>query len=230
MAATNPAITDSSRLVALLYRADWRQLCLSAEVSTRVNRARVVRPAPGRKSQERADAADRANPRETWRLATETGAEDGTDVADDAGAADDTGAEGQPRWQEGLSRVLIAPGGRCRIENAAPGPDQLVVCDGEKWWRATPDEAIGLRALSRPADYAELLDPSWLISRFDTELIGPAEAAGRPPTGSPPRRGPSRPPAPSTAVARSTGLTSSWTWNSASCCARKPSPTASRPS
>jgi hypothetical protein len=180
MAATEPAITDSSRLVALLYRADWRQLCLSAEVSTRVNGARVVRPAPGRKSQERADVADRANPRETWRLATETGAEDGTDVADDAGAADDTGAEGQPRWPEGLSRVLIAPGGRCRIENAAPRPDQLVVCDGEKWWRATPDEAIGLRALSRPADYAELLYPSWLISRFGTELIGPAEAAGRP--------------------------------------------------
>ena len=183
MAATKPAITDSSRLVALLYRADWRQLCLSAEVSTRVNRAAVVPPAPGRKSQQRADAADRANPRETWRLATDTGAADDTDAAGATGAADDTGAEGQPRWREGLSRVLIAPGGRCRIENAAPGPDQLVVvCDGEKWWRATPDEAIGLRALSRPADYAELLDPSWLISRFDLELIGPAVAAG-PPTG-----------------------------------------------
>jgi outer membrane lipoprotein-sorting protein len=186
MAATKPAITDSSRLIALLYRADWRQLCLSAEVSTLVNRARVVSPAPGRKSQERADAADRANPRETWRLATDTGAEGYTGAADDAGAADDdaaddTGAEGQSRWREGLSRVLIAPGGRCRIESAAPGPDQLVVvCDGEKWWRATPDEAIGPRALSRPAGYAELLDPSWLISRFDTELIGPAEAAGRP--------------------------------------------------
>ena len=77
--------------------------------------------------------------------------------------------------------MLIAPGGRCRIENVAPGPDQLVVgCDGERWRRATPDEAIGPRALSRPADYAELLDPSWLISRFDTELIGPAVAAGRP--------------------------------------------------
>ena len=76
--------------------------------------------------------------------------------------------------------MLIAPGGRCRIENAAPGPDQLVVCDGEKWWRATPDEAIGLRALSRPADYAELLDPSWLISRFDTELIGARRAEAAP--------------------------------------------------
>ena len=92
MAATKPAITDSSRLIALLYRADWRQLCLSAEVSTRVNRAGVVPPAPGRKSQERADAADRANPRETWRLATDTGAEGYTGAADDAGAADDTGS------------------------------------------------------------------------------------------------------------------------------------------
>jgi hypothetical protein len=187
MATSKPAITDPSRLVALLYRADWTHLCLSAEVSTRVKRARVVPTAPGRKSHGFAGSADQADPRETWRLATEadaaeeSGAASESDAADDAGAADAAGANGQPRWREGLSRVLIAPGGRCRIESAAPGPHQLVVvCDGEKWWRTTPDQALGVRGLNMQADYADLLDPTWLISRFDTELIGPAEAAGRP--------------------------------------------------
>jgi hypothetical protein len=125
MAASKPALTDIPGLVALLYRADWTQLCLSAEISSRVRRPRMVRMKAGEDS---------------WRLADEPGADEPDAEAD----AEDM----LPRWREGLSRVLIAPGGRCRVEEAAPGPHQSASGGGgETWSRISPDEATGLHGL-----------------------------------------------------------------------------------
>jgi hypothetical protein len=157
MAASKPALTDIPGLVALLYRADWTQLCLSAEISTRVKRPHMVRMKAGEDS---------------WRLADEPGADE-----PGAGAA----AEDMlPRWREGLSRVLIAPGGRCRVEEAAPGPHESAGGGGATWSRISPDEATGLHGLGSAADFTDLLDPRWLIGRFDLEVIGAAEAVRRP--------------------------------------------------
>jgi hypothetical protein len=171
MAASKPALTDIPGLVTLLYRADWTQLCLSATLSARAERPRMTRMKPGEDGWQRAhdaDEADQEDPRENWRLAAE---ED----------EDEDDEDGLPHWREGLSRVLIAPGGRCRVENVAPGSDGFAtVCDGETWWLIAPDEATGLHELPLQAGIAELLDPSWLLGGFDLQLIGPAEAAGRP--------------------------------------------------
>jgi outer membrane lipoprotein-sorting protein len=179
MAARNSAVTDPSWLVALLYRADWAQLCLSAEIATRVERPRMVRMKPGEDSWRLADEADEQDPGETWRLATEAGAAAAAGDTDTAAAA---GAEGPlPRWREALSRLLIAPGKRYRVEDIeADPPGCETVCDGETRWQITPDEAARQHDQSIQPELAVLLDPSWLIARFDLAITGTAEAAGRP--------------------------------------------------
>ena len=173
MAASKPAVTDTPALVALLYRADWTRLCAAAEISTRAGRPRMTRMKPaghGWRRPGEADCAGQQDPRENWRLAAEEDDE-----------ADEDDEDGPPRWRECLSRVLIAPGGRCRVEDVTSRPDRLAtVCDGETWWLISPDEATGLHGMALQADFADLLDPSWLIGGFDLELTGPAEALGRP--------------------------------------------------
>ena len=74
MAASKPAITDIPGLVALLYRADWTQLCAAAEISTRAGRPRMTRMKHGGNGWRQPDEADYAgqqDPRENWRLAAE---------------------------------------------------------------------------------------------------------------------------------------------------------------
>jgi hypothetical protein len=56
----------------------------------------------------------------------------------------------------------------------------ILVRDRESLCRVGPDEAMRVPESGLPAALMDLLDPSWLISYFDLELAGAAEAAGRP--------------------------------------------------
>jgi hypothetical protein len=184
MAASKPALTDIPGLVTLLYRADWTQLCLSATFSARAENPRVIR-IPGkdgpRPAGQAAETGER-DPKETWRLATE--APEVPDVYEEDDEDEDYADDLPPHWRDSLSRVLIAPGERYRIEDARPDPDpdrdMILVRDRESLWRVGPDEATGVPESGLPAALMDLLDPSWLISYFDLELAGAAEAAGRP--------------------------------------------------
>jgi hypothetical protein len=149
MAASKPALTDTAGLVALLYRADWTRLCLSAEFSRRAEWPRTVSMEPGQDNW-RPDKPDKADRRENWRLATDA----------------DADADGEPLpWRDSLSRVLLAPGRRFRIEDAAPDPAGSVVLihDGDLLWRVGPDEALRVPALGLADGLTGLLDPSWLV-------------------------------------------------------------------
>ncbi|HEX9528228.1 MAG TPA: hypothetical protein VF951_12080, partial [Streptosporangiaceae bacterium] len=104
MVTSRPALTDPPGLVALLYRADWTRLCLSADVAARAETTHVIRTEDGRVIRWQADQEDPS-----------------------------------PNGRDGQLRLLIAPGGRYRIEDIAPGPSGfLVVCD-ESRWRIFPE-------------------------------------------------------------------------------------------
>jgi hypothetical protein len=182
MAASKPALTDTAGLVTFLYRADWTQLCLSATFSARAEEARVIR-IPGADScppAGRAAETDERDPKETWRLATEV--PEPPDVYEEDDEDEDYADDLPPHWRDSLSRVLIAPGGRYRIEDARPDPGRDVVLAGdrESLWRIAPDEAVRAPELGLAAALMDLLDPTWLTGYFDLELTGSAEAAGRP--------------------------------------------------
>jgi hypothetical protein len=123
MAASKPALTDIPGLVTLLYRADWTQLCAAATFSARAENPRVIR-IPGKDSRppagQAAETGER-DPKETWRLATE--APEVPDVYEEDDEDEDYADDLPPHWRDSLSRVLIAPGERYRIEDARPGRD-----------------------------------------------------------------------------------------------------------
>lgn len=158
MVPSNSAFTDPSWLVPLLYRADWTQLCLSAEISTLVKLPRMVRLGPGEHGwlEDEADEDDNVaedprgdvdeDPRETWRLATEA-----SEVAGEypGGAL--------PRWRDDLRRLLVAPGGRYRIEDISAGSPRCVaveIADGRRCWRVWAEAMPGRPGLAQ----AELFD------------------------------------------------------------------------
>jgi hypothetical protein len=180
MAASKRAVTDTPGLVTFLYRADWTQLCAAATFSARAENPRVIR-IPGKDSQqpagEAAETGER-DPKETWRLATE--APEVPDVYEEDDEDEDYADDLPPHWRDSLSRVLIAPGERYRIEDARPGPGMVLVRDRESLWRVGPDDAVRVPELGLAAALLDMLDPTWLISYFDLELAGAAEAAGRP--------------------------------------------------
>jgi hypothetical protein len=104
MVPSKSAITDASRLVALLYRADWTQLCLSAEFSRRAERPRLDRMKAGQQSRPRANEPDEESPRETWRLATEAPGDEGDEDEDERDYDDKPDYEEDlpPHWRDSL--------------------------------------------------------------------------------------------------------------------------------
>jgi hypothetical protein len=100
--------------------------------------------------------------------------------------------EPSPGELEQESRVLLAPGGRFRVEAAAHGT-VAAVGDGERRWALIAD-----RALRRPGEgpggaLHGLVTPQWLLARYDLQVTGQAEVAGRPAhrvTGTPRRASP----------------------------------------
>ena len=122
MAASKPALTDIPGLVTFLYRADWTQLCAAATFSARAEQPRVIR-IPGEDSQQPAGQpaeGDERDPKETWRLATEAPEVPDVYEEDDEDEDGDYADDLPPHWRDSLSRVLIAPGERYRIEDARP--------------------------------------------------------------------------------------------------------------
>jgi outer membrane lipoprotein-sorting protein len=97
-----------------------------------------------------------------------------------AGQAPSSLTQEPPQWEETTSTVLVAPGGRFRVENPARDDHRdVTVCDGESCWRLVGDWAERREAgLGDPA-LAQLLDPSWLLAAYVLEETGTIEASGR---------------------------------------------------
>jgi hypothetical protein len=90
-----------------------------------------------------------------------------------------TDPDSAPQWRETASSVLVAPGGRFRVQNKAreDRPD-LTVCDGESCWRLLGDWAERQEASLGDPELAKLLDPSWLLAWYLLELSGTGGAVG----------------------------------------------------
>jgi hypothetical protein len=144
-------------LVALLYQADWKRLSLLARISWARDRA------ADRQFRQRSESDLQ---RRTWTAVTRlTGMRDPD--------------EPSPGDLEQESRVLLAPGGRFRVEAVADGT-VAAVGDGERRWALIADLAH-----RRPGDgpggaLHGLLTPQWLLAWYDLEVTGQAEVAGRP--------------------------------------------------
>jgi outer membrane lipoprotein-sorting protein len=94
--------------------------------------------------------------------------------------ADPAGQDAAPLWRETTRRVLVAPGGRFRVESTAPeSPAELTVCDGESCWWLSGTWAQRQEAGLGDPELARLLDPSWLLAWYQLELSGTAQASGR---------------------------------------------------
>lgn len=84
------------------------------------------------------------------------------------------------QWEETTSSVLVAPGGRFRVENPALDDHRdVTVCDGESCWRLVGDWAERRDAGLGDPVLAQLLDPSWLLAAYVLEETGTIEASGR---------------------------------------------------
>lgn len=94
---------------------------------------------------------------------------------------DPADAQAPPYWRETISSVLVAPGGRFRVENSArqAGRRDVTICDGESCWRLFGEWAERREAgLGDPA-LAQLLDPSWLLASYVLAETGTIEIGGR---------------------------------------------------
>jgi hypothetical protein len=72
--------------------------------------------------------------------------------------------------------VLIAPGGRYRIESS---DDVLTICDGEDSWYLSDGEAHRELEPRPRSEFHGLLTPQWLIASYDLKVIGAEEAGDR---------------------------------------------------
>jgi hypothetical protein len=147
---------DISDLVALVYRADWKQLNLSATISHTFD-PEVDRRLRERKSSELRRAMGPL-PRDSSQRAPRF-----AEVDDEVG---------RPVHTE--RHVLIAPGGRYRVES---DPAIIEICDGEHCWsmsRGVAHRELGPRPGS---DFHGLLTPQWLIASYELQVIG-AEVVG----------------------------------------------------
>lgn len=101
-------------------------------------------------------------------------------LAPTAGAITSPDTQSPPRWRETTSSVLVAPGGRFRVENQTRDDHRdVTVCDGESCWRLLGDMAGRRDAGLGDPVLAQLLDPTWLLAMYDLEETGTIEAGGR---------------------------------------------------
>jgi outer membrane lipoprotein-sorting protein len=163
--AAQPEPMGLPGLVALVYRADWTRLGLSATMYARHDLAL-------RNRMSNVQATGEPLPGLFGRWMRSAGPE--PDYEPDAG--------------ENRGRVLLAPGGRYRREPAVPEANrgaadddrpQLIVCDGESQWKVRADAATRVDAHGPPYPLADLLIPSRLLTEFDLELAGTATVGGR---------------------------------------------------
>ncbi len=166
---------DKSGLVALVYRADWTQLSLSATIWSTFD------PEVDERLSER-KAAEARRLTGVWpRVGQSRPRPYEHDDEDDEDEDDD---DFTPRDAE--RRVLLAPGGRCRIESSN---GYLTLSDGGQSWVISPpddeedddaSEVVAHRlrhAITPGEEFRGLLTPRWLIACYDLEISG-EEAAG----------------------------------------------------
>ncbi len=147
---------DVPELVALLYRADWTRISLSATVSSR--RDHEVDRQLRRLAMDERNRALGPIPK-LWRLP-------------------DDPYVGPGRPEGGEQRILLASGGRYRIE--AEDGSLVAVSDGESQW-----VILGGVARRCPADGPHrtlrgLVTPQWLIACYDLDIAGLTSAGARP--------------------------------------------------
>jgi hypothetical protein len=144
-------------LVALLYRADWTQLSLSATVTWSRDRA-VDRRLFQRKMSELRELLGplpRVRPVPSW---------------------DHHDEDDPPRDYE--RRVLLAPGARYRVEASDGSP--VSIADGEYLWEIDEDAAERTPAAGPDQALHGLVTPQWLLACYDLDIIGDQNADGRP--------------------------------------------------
>jgi hypothetical protein len=144
-------------LVALLYQADWKRLSLLARMSWARDRE------ADRQFRQRSEPDLQ---RRTWTAVTRLTGMPGP-------------AEPSPGELEQECRVLLAPGGRFRVEAVADGT-VAAVGDGERRWALIADRALRRPGEGPGAALHGLVTPQWLLARYDLRVAGPAEVAGRP--------------------------------------------------
>jgi hypothetical protein len=138
--------TDLSDLVALVYQTDWKQLSLSATLS------RMFDPAVTRRLRERRAAELRRG------MGPVPGARRVPDVDDEVRG-----------WRQSERRLLLAPGGRYRVET---GHGTLDVCDGEQYWHCSEGVAYREPRPGAGSYFDGLLTPRWLIACYELQVAG----------------------------------------------------------
>jgi len=148
-------VTSMPDLVALLYRADWKQLSLSARITWKY---------------------DHALDREL-RLRAESGFVRRWRAAGNFLRIPDVNEPGYGLHPE--CRVLLAPGGRYRVQ---AGADAAVtgISDGGARWKIDAGMATR-RPTGGPDDaFRGMITPRWLLAWYDLEITGSSEVSGRP--------------------------------------------------
>jgi outer membrane lipoprotein-sorting protein len=152
---------DLPALVALLYRADWTRLSLSAGM--RWWRDNEVRHTMYRA---RAESIGSVGP---WLRHTGPHPQ----------PPDVEWPEDEPPIEEITGTVLLAPGGRYRVEVTDERGTTLTVCDGQSRWRISDGVAERAEAGGPPGLLGDLLTPSRLLTGSGLELTGNSMVDGR---------------------------------------------------
>ena len=160
-------MADLQTVIGLLYRADWTRLSLSAAVRSErdgdlaLRRLRAMRPSGFR-------------PGPTMRLRPDPGG--GPPIMEDVPDEELGG------YHYGQAELLIAPGGRYRLEHGEE-TGRIDGSDGVRgwtWWRAglAPPPSLEIDIGEEPP-LPELLCPSGLLSGFSLDVRGSVTACGR---------------------------------------------------
>ncbi len=160
-------MADLQTVIGLLYRADWTRLSLSAGVRSErdgdlaVRRLRAMRP-PG------------FRPGPAMRVRPDPGG--GPPIMEDVPEEERGG------YHYGQAELLIAPGGRYRLEHRDE-TGRIYGSDGVRgwtWWRPAlaPPPSLQIDIGEEPP-LPELLRPSDLLSGFTLDVRGPVTAGGR---------------------------------------------------
>ena len=142
-------MTDTPDLVVLLYRADWTRLSLAAEVKRTVDLDLSALRSE--------PDVPRARSGNEWETATEL---QGTETT--------------------RSTLLVAPGRRYRYQ----GEGFIDCSNGERSWHEVEGDGAWVASLTGDPNgsgppLATLLRPSWLLSGYTLEILGPATTLGR---------------------------------------------------
>ena len=168
-------MADLQRVIGLLYRADWTRLSLSADLycenDTDLARSRLRAVRPERPDTHRRHVRFRPGP------------DSGPDPEDASEEEEEEEEEEPGGYHTGSARLLIAPGGRYRLEYGDEPSGQVTGSDGERGWMWHRPDLAPPRWLPVEPDNAppfpELFCPSELLGGFTLEVQGPVTASGR---------------------------------------------------